>query len=436
MSRRVTSKRIRKWVTAVMIVTLIASLVGWLLQRHRTTGPIRIATGERGGLYYKVGKAIQDSLRERTGRETNVISTHGSQENYLQVSNGKAEFAIVQGGAVPIEKMSVVTPLFPELVFVIVRRNRSIEHISDLAGRRVALGPHGSGTRNSAEKILKHFDIDPSDLKGTEAYFTALVEDTSLDAAIVTAGVEHPDLRRVLETAGFDLLPVHIAPALDMVHPFLRSVQIPRGLFTARPPIPPEPIPTIATTAFLVSRPEEPYDVVQAALETIHEESLRLKVPTLIPRQEAARWISTRLHPTAQLYFHPSDHLGFMANVMESLAATKELLFAFGAGAYLLWIRWRRLKEKESQELVRRQKERLDRFLEETLRLEAAQMRTRDSAKLSDYLDQVTQIKLKALREFTEEELRGDQSFSILLDQCASLIAKLQLKMLSQNSDK
>jgi hypothetical protein len=123
-----------------------------------------------------------------------------------------------------------------------------------------------------------------------------------------------------------------------------------------------------------------------------------------------------------------------MANVMESLAATKELLFAFGAGAYLLWIRWRRLKEKESQERTSRQKERLDRLLQETLWVEKAQMETDDLKKLAAHLDQVTRIKLKALHEFTEEELRGDQSFSIFLDQCAGLIAKIQLKMLSQEA--
>ena len=120
---------------------------------------------------------------------------------------------------------------------------------------------------------------------------------------------------------------------------------------------------------------------------------------------------------------------------MESLAATKELLFAMGAGVYILWIRWRRLKEKESQELLGRQKEHLDGFLEETLRIEEVQMKTGDPDKLRELLDQVTRIKLKALYEFTEEELRSDQSFSIFLDQCSSLIGKIQLKIISRMSE-
>ncbi|MEC9001835.1 MAG: hypothetical protein VX644_00560, partial [Planctomycetota bacterium] len=55
---------------------------------------------------------------------------------------------------------------------------------------------------------------------------------------------------------------------------------------------------------------------------------------------------------------------------------------------------------------------------------------------LQDFLDEVTAIKLQALRELTEEGLRGDQSFSIFLDQCAGLRNKIQLKILScQNAE-
>ena len=110
------------------------------------------------------------------------------------------------------------------------------------------------------------------------------------------------------------------------------------------------------------------------------------------------------------------------------------LLFAIGAGIYLLWIRWRRLKEKEIQAQLDDQKEHLDEFLMETLRIERDQMRTNDIDQLQAYLDSVTGIKLKALQQLTEEELRGNQSFSIFLGQCSSLISKIQLKIISQQS--
>ena len=118
---------------------------------------------------------------------------------------------------------------------------------------------------------------------------------------------------------------------------------------------------------------------------------------------------------------------------MESLAATKELVFALGAGIYLLWHRWRRLKEREIQEAIKRQKEYLDSFLDKTLQIEAAQMKTSDVQQLRRYLDQVISIKLEALREFEEEELRGDQAFSIFLTQCANLISTIQMRIIARS---
>jgi hypothetical protein len=92
--------------------------------------------------------------------------------------------------------------------------------------------------------------------------------------------------------------------------------------------------------------------------------------------------------------------------------------------------------EKELETLIHRQKERLDRFLMETLRIEKEQTQTNDVERLQGYLDSITRIKLQALQELTEEDLRGNQESSIFLDQCSYLIGRIQLKMLSQQSTK
>ena len=63
--------------------------------------------------------------------------------------------------------------------------------------------------------------------------------------------------------------------------------------------------------------------------------------------------------------------------------------------------------------------------------IEKLQIATTDVKKLEKYLDEVTQIKLEALEELTEEDLRGNQVFSIFLDQCSGLRNKIQLKILS-----
>jgi len=54
-----------------------------------------------------------------------------------------------------------------------------------------------------------------------------------------------------------------------------------------------------------------------------------------------------------------------------------------------------------------------------------------DHDELHQFLDHVTEIKLQALTKLTHEELRSDQAFSIFLLQCANLINKIQLKILT-----
>jgi len=428
---KITTKRIRKWISLGVLFIFVTSLTAWFFGRDRLPRSIRIATAEEGGLYYKIGHDIKPFLVAETGRKVTVASTPGSQNNYTRLTDNQAELGIVQAASVPVEDLAIVTPLFPEFFFVIVRRDSKISTIRELQGRDIALGPVGSGMRATALHVLEHFDITVKDLGTTEHYFMELLTNTSLDGAIVTTGIENPDLAKLMDSNLFDFLPVLNAAAIEMEHPFLRKVEMPRGLYGELEPLPAKAIPTIATTAYLVSRYDASDRLVRAALEAIHEQSLRLRVPTLIPREQATTWISTRLHPVAQDYFNPADNMGWIKNLMESINATKELLVALGTGFYLIWLRWRRLKEQEVENLLRQQKDRLNWFLQETLRIEKLQIATTDVKKLEKYLDEVTQIKLEALEELTEEDLRGNQAFSIFLDQCSGLRNKIQLKILS-----
>ena len=136
------------------------------------------------------------------------------------------------------------------------------------------------------------------------------------------------------------------------------------------------------------------------------------------------------LHPVSRSFLNPPDHINRIAQIMDTLAAFKELSVAFAAGLYLLWTRRKRLRETIQAEMVQLQKDRLDVFLEKTLEVEHAQMDTVDIAELQEFLDKVTQIKLAALTQLTHEELRSDQAFSIFLLQCVNLISKIQMKIL------
>jgi TRAP transporter TAXI family solute receptor len=427
----------RRIFVAALLAVMVISLVAWYVTRDRLPREIVIATGPEGGLYYKLGLELGKAIEQRTGVPVRVDATEGSGENRQRLGRGsdaRPDLAIVQAEFVASTQVDVVAPLYPELVHVVVRRESDVQTIHDLAGKSVALGSPGTGMRQTALEILDHYGVEEKSLTHTQDFFTGVLgQEPPLDAAIVTAGYGNPDLQRVLEGDAFRLLPIVDSKALEMKKPFLQHAEIPRGLFAEGPPIPSDRIPTMATPAVLVARKDAPKVLISTALAAIYEDDLALQFPTLIAPAEASSWVPFRMHAVSRSYYNPADRLGFLASVMESLAATKELLFALGAGAYLLWLRWRRLQRREGEDRIKKQKDHLDTLLEQTLKIEREQMRTSDPAKLREYLDAVTRIKLRALQEFTEEELRGDTAFSIFLMQCSSLISRLQLNILVGN---
>ncbi len=414
-----------------IIGLIVLSLGVWFVRRERLPWTIRIASGEEGGLYHEVGEFLQQSLARRLGRKVELQTTDGSIENFTRIEHGTADLAIIQGGSAPLERAALVTPLYPEWMLVVVRSESKIQEASELVGHRVAIGKPGSGMYASSRTLLASLDISDDDFEPVEAYFKAILTDDSIEAAIITTGAGNRDVGQLLQSRELRIVPIENAKSIELLDPYFRATVIPKGVFGTRPFIPATDTQTIATTSFLVATPAASDRLVNAALLAIHAENLRLKSPMLITRADAPRRTSTAFHPVSQRYFHPADEIGFMANVMETLAAGKELLFAIGAGFYLVWRRWRLAREREVESALSAQKEHLDVFLEKTLRIEEAQMESDEVPELYELLNQVTNIKLQVLHEFTEEELRGDHVFRIFLAQCANLISKIQLKIIS-----
>jgi len=337
---------------------------------------------------------------------------------------------ISPGAVESMRGLTVAAPLYAEPVYVIVRKGREIASAKDLMGRRVALGPVGSGMRASATTLLRHCGIGPESLVDHTRYFAELSSDSSLDAAIATSGMLSPDLHALMHDGEFELLPLVNARALSIHHPYFMPVTIPRGLFRPEPPIPARPVETVATTAVLAVREDAPGVLVEAALRTVYEDYLSIHGPSLMPAREAREWELLPIHGAARSYHDPYQGVGLLANLLEGLAGIKELLFAAGAGLYLLWRRRRRLAEERDLRHLQTQRAALETLMDETVRIERAQMSCADADTLERFLDDVTVLKLKALGELSHKDLRGDRLFLIFLIQCANLIRKIQSKLI------
>ena len=423
------SRMIRRGVGWTMAVVFVLSLVGWIFTRDRLPREIRIATAARGGLYYKVADAVAPHLREETARSVTLLETEGTADNRDRLLNGSADLAVLQAGAVPMDDLVALAPLYHDVVVVAVRKDRGIECFRDLADRHMAVGRPDSGMHASAWALLDHYDIEVGLPRQAERYFLDLLTDESLDAAIITTGLINPDLEKLLASGFFKIIGVHEANAFCLRHPSFARVTIPCGLYGHGPALPADPIETVATTAFLAAREGVSSKLVTATLDSLYTTDLRSTLPTLMTPAQALAWPTEPMHPAARKYLDPYGGMDTLASFMESLAAGKELLFALVAGLYLLWDRYRRIKERENSREFQVMKDRLDALLADTARIEQAQMETIDARMLKDYLDEVTRIKLRALDELTHEDLRGDRMFLIFLMQCGNVINKIQAKI-------
>lgn len=415
-----------KW---LMVSILVVSILVFYATRDVIPDKLILSTGQPGGFYHQVGTELKHAWEKQTQQQLELLTSSGSQENFTALKESKADFALIQGGVVDLDGLNIIAPLSTDLIHVIVRKESSIRAISDLKGKSILIGMSGSGMAASALKMLHFHGLDEVNTNLKNAYFTGLDGNQNMDAAIVTAGILNSDLVELLESGNYRIIPIEYAQAFCEKNAFFSPTVIHKGLYRMGDSLLSHDIPTVATTALLVGREELSHEVVDQILLASFEKASYVQSPVMLNIEEVRQQQDLKLHPRAMHYFHPADQIGYMANVMESLAALKELAVAFVAGLYLLWDRWRRQHEKEIAARLSEDKEKLDALLAQTVEIERKYSETNTLESLQGMLRRIMQIKIQALEELTHESLRGNRVFLIFMTQCSSLINSLEAKI-------
>lgn len=423
--------RKRFYLTIVIEATavLIASAFSWYTSRETLPREIRIAAGNPNGLYHPFAQHLRKRLEERTGQPVRVIETEGSEANAALLREGGAELGFIQAASLTPDGVAGIAPLFPEPLHFLARKGKGIRSITDLVGRRVTLGPRGSGARKNAETVLKHYAVPLGNLRDAEEYFGVLATDPDLDAALVTTGWMNRILEDLLQRGDLELIGIADAEGLAARHPWFTATTIPRGLYPGKAPVPPEPVRTVAVTALLVGRVDTSDRLVRETLAALYETDLRASFPAALTAKAVKDYDAAVMHPSVAGYHDPSAALNRLAKRLEIVSKSKEVLLGVIAFALLLWGWARRRRERAAAAADQLQKQKLDQFIGQTLAVELEQMGVTDPEELRPFLRRVTQIKQEALRELTSEKVRGDQLFAIFLSQCAALSEKIQMRM-------
>jgi TRAP transporter TAXI family solute receptor len=255
---------------------------------------IVIATGAENGAYYRFARQYAEELKKQ-GLTLEVRATAGSVQNLelLQDDRSAVSVAIVQSGVVAPadrDRLQALGSLYREPLWVFYR-GEALERISQLAGKRIGVGPVGSGTYAIADQLLSANGV----VDGHAG--TALVKESvtasatalqlgKLDAAFFVAAFEADYIKTLLHEPEVRLLSFTQHEAYHRKFRFLSQVTVPAGLVHLGQNLPSEDVALVAPTAMLVVRKDlHPalVPILLAAATRVHGKGDELSRPGEFP---------------------------------------------------------------------------------------------------------------------------------------------------------
>jgi TRAP transporter TAXI family solute receptor len=240
-------KHVRRFWRHLAVAATIAILLGAGVFILESLPPrtIAMATGAEGGANYELGIRYREALA-REGVKLDLQPTTGSLDNLrrLRDSSSGVSVGFIQGGTTNRKEspeLESLGTIFYEPMWLFRRAEIGTGPLR-LRGRRVSIGPEGSGGRALALQIMSRTKIDT--IVGELSGFTPKVAAEKLiageiDAAFIVTGWGAPAIQSLLNAKDIELDSYLYADALIAIFPFLNKLVLPAGVFdlvTARPP--------------------------------------------------------------------------------------------------------------------------------------------------------------------------------------------------------
>ncbi len=395
------------------IIAVIAAF--WIAARFVKPAPpdtIVMTTGAGGGAYHLFAQRYRDILaRERITIQ--LKPSAGSIENLQRLQDGKSQVdvGLVQAGVVsgePPAGLRSLGAMYYEPLWVFYRGKEEIDKPSQLSGKRVAIGPEGSGTRALPLQLLRASGADNPPTKllplGGNDAVKALIDDT-VDAALLVASPDAPTVQALAKAKDIKLASLVQAEAFTRRFPFLTAIRLPRGAIDLAADLPSQDVTLLTTTANLIVKedfhPAIGYLLLQAATEVHGRAGVLQKAgefPSALESEfpltdEAKRFYKSGT-PLLQRYlpFWIANFIERMAVLLLPFLAVLLPLFKI-LPALIQWrnksrlFRWyRELKHLESQVAANPDPARLDGYLNRLDEIENGVATTRVGTNYSDYV--------------------------------------------------
>jgi len=224
---------------------------------------ITITSGPEGSIF-RANAEKYGKILARNGVKLKILPSEGSQENLKRLADPsfRVDIGFVQGGVVGelnIDKLVSLGSVSYEPLLIFYRSAEPFELLSQMKGKRLAIGPKGSGTQTLALALLKANGIEPGgatvleDMHAEDAT-KALIEGKVDAVFLMGDSASIQIIRTLLRTEGVRLFDFTQADGYTRRIGYLNKLVLPRGSIDFGENIPAQDVHLISPTVDLIAR--------------------------------------------------------------------------------------------------------------------------------------------------------------------------------------
>src|SRR3984893_4790320 len=261
---------------AVLAVGTISLLLIYFIPAPPST--VTMGTAYKGTTFEYFGQRYRD-IFARSHVELNLRETEGAVDNIelLKNPNSGVQIAFVFGGiseGEPAPGLLSLGNAYTNPFWIFYSSDEPLDRLSQLKGKRIAVGPVGSGTHVSAERLLGRSGVDSTTatlLPFGGAAAAAALNESKADVVWTAGPPDAPTISSLLRNPKVRLMSFPMADAFTRVFPNLVRLVLPQGVIDLDSIIPPNDVVLIGTTTKVLVRNDLHPQIVQLLLQTMVE---------------------------------------------------------------------------------------------------------------------------------------------------------------------
>lgn len=282
LARKVRSISVRDLLAIGVPSTLLLAAGFWAASQFVRPAPperLVITTGSDGGAYQYYAARYKPILA-RYGIQLVERPSMGSLDNVRRLLDAEEDVDVgfVQGGTAHGDEngtLQSLGSLYYEPLWVFYRGGaRELTRLDQLAGKRIAVGPEGSGSRKLALELLEAHGIAAGKTQLLSVAGLAAAQALSrgeVDAVFVVGAAQSGAVWLLLHTSGVALLSFDQAEAYTRHFAYLSKLVLPHGAIDLMRNIPARDVTLVAPIATLVARADIHPGLVDLLLQAMHE---------------------------------------------------------------------------------------------------------------------------------------------------------------------